>query len=216
MAKVKFVLLMPLTYNDGSQVPKNVMDRIEDELFVLAGGFNIAGTGKGASRMRNGSKQIDETLQMWVVVDEERTGIEGTSCWLWRDTRPGVNIFRTHNQHRRVRQIDSSLEDKAMTKEKNILDSAREVAQSVETWADLSNALFDPEVGLVARAFPTRQEREAFLRTKEYRAIRQLIDSARSEPASSQEQHRQRAESSSSACPRHSTPPSMPRLPKKA
>ncbi len=71
MAKVKFVLLMPLTYNDGSQVPKNVMDRIEDELFVLAGGFNIAGTGKGAYRMRNGSKQIDETLQMWVVVDEE-------------------------------------------------------------------------------------------------------------------------------------------------
>ncbi len=66
-----------------------------------------------------------------------------------------------------------------MSKEKSILDSAREVAQSVETWADLSNTLFDPEAGLVAKAFPTRQEREAFLRTKEYRGIRQLIDSAR-------------------------------------
>ena len=66
-----------------------------------------------------------------------------------------------------------------MTKERRILNSAQEVARSVESWADLSNALFDPEVGLVARAFPTRQEREAFLKTKEYRAIRQLIDSAR-------------------------------------
>lgn len=71
MAKVKFVLLLPLTYNDGSQVPKDVMDRIEADLFVLAGGYAIAGTGKGAYRMRDGSKQIDETLQMWVVVDEE-------------------------------------------------------------------------------------------------------------------------------------------------
>lgn len=71
MAKVKFVLLMPLTYNDGSHVPKDVMDRIEAELFVLAGGYTIAGTGKGAYRMRNGSRQIDETLQIWVVVDEQ-------------------------------------------------------------------------------------------------------------------------------------------------
>lgn len=71
MAKVKFVLLLPLTYNDGSQVPEDVLCRIEDELFVLAGGYTIAGTGKGAYRMRNGSKQVDETLQVWVVVDEE-------------------------------------------------------------------------------------------------------------------------------------------------
>jgi hypothetical protein len=66
-----------------------------------------------------------------------------------------------------------------MSKEQIILDSAREAASSAQTWADLSNALFDPEVGLVARAFPTRQAREEFLRTEEYRAIRQLIDDAR-------------------------------------
>jgi hypothetical protein len=71
MAKVKFVLLLPLTYNDGSCIPKTVMDQIEDSLFALAGGYHIAGTGKGAYRMRNGAKQIDETLQIWVVVDEE-------------------------------------------------------------------------------------------------------------------------------------------------
>jgi site-specific DNA-methyltransferase (adenine-specific) len=65
------------------------------------------------------------------------------------------------------------------TKEARILDSARTTAASAETWADLSNILFDPETGLVARAFPTREEREHFLQTKEYRAIRQLIDTAK-------------------------------------
>jgi len=64
------------------------------------------------------------------------------------------------------------------TKEERILSSAEKVAASAETWADLSNALFDPENGLLAKAFPTREEREQFLKTKEYQAIRQLIDAA--------------------------------------
>ena len=66
-----------------------------------------------------------------------------------------------------------------MKNAKTLLDSAHEAAQVSETWAELSNALFAPETGLVARAFPTRKEREAFLKTDEYRAIRQLVESAR-------------------------------------
>jgi site-specific DNA-methyltransferase (adenine-specific) len=65
-----------------------------------------------------------------------------------------------------------------MKKDQTILNSAKTIATSAETWADLSNALFDPEEGLVAKAYPTREEREQFLKTKEYRAIRQLIDDA--------------------------------------
>tara|TARA_R110002111_G_scaffold100976_6_gene156532 strand:- start:94405 stop:95577 length:1173 start_codon:yes stop_codon:yes gene_type:complete len=64
------------------------------------------------------------------------------------------------------------------TQEKRILESARTIAQSSETWADLSNALFDPEEGLVAKAYPTREQRELFVKSDEYKAIRQLIDSA--------------------------------------
>ena len=37
MAKVKYILLLPLTYNDKSKVPKDVKDQILDELLVLAG-----------------------------------------------------------------------------------------------------------------------------------------------------------------------------------
>jgi hypothetical protein len=61
-------------------------------------------------------------------------------------------------------------------KEQKLLDSARTIALSAETWADLSNALFDPEVGLLAKAYPTRREREKFIGSKEYDAIRKLID----------------------------------------
>ncbi len=62
-----------------------------------------------------------------------------------------------------------------------ILKSARTVASSVDSWADLSNALFNPVDGLLVKAYPTREEREAFLKTKEYAAIRELLGKAMDE-----------------------------------
>ena len=61
------------------------------------------------------------------------------------------------------------------TIETTLLESAREEAGKVQTWADLSNFLFDPEDGLVAKAFRTRPERQRFMKTPEYKAIRQLV-----------------------------------------
>jgi predicted HicB family RNase H-like nuclease len=65
-----------------------------------------------------------------------------------------------------------------MTKAADLLKQAEQEAQSAETWADLSNALFDPLRGLLARAYPTRAEREAFVQTAEYKQIRQLLAAA--------------------------------------
>ena len=56
---------------------------------------------------------------------------------------------------------------------------AERVARRTESWADLSNILFNPVDGLVAKAYPTRAAREAFVHTDEYRAIRQLVSEAR-------------------------------------
>jgi len=53
-------VLLLLNCNDGSEVPKEVRDKFLEGLFVLAGGFTIAGTGTGAYRMRGGSNQIDQ------------------------------------------------------------------------------------------------------------------------------------------------------------
>ena len=71
MAMVKYVLLLPLTYNDKSKVPEDVKKRIFDDLFRLAGGYHIAGVGKGAYRMKDGQKKVDQSLEVWVAVAEE-------------------------------------------------------------------------------------------------------------------------------------------------
>jgi predicted HicB family RNase H-like nuclease len=63
-----------------------------------------------------------------------------------------------------------------VSREHKLLQQAKELADTAETWADLSNALFDQEHGIVARAFATRQEREAFKKTPEYQQIWQLLD----------------------------------------
>ena len=63
-----------------------------------------------------------------------------------------------------------------MNERLGLLKSAQEIAESVETWADLSNALFDPVNGLISKAYPTREQRAAFLKTDEYRKIRRLLD----------------------------------------
>ncbi|OAI52321.1 hypothetical protein AYO44_04745 [Planctomycetaceae bacterium SCGC AG-212-F19] len=65
-----------------------------------------------------------------------------------------------------------------MKKATLVLEEAKALAKSAQTWADLSNALFDPFTGLLTRTFPTRAEREKFLRTDEYRAIRGLLRKA--------------------------------------
>jgi HicB family len=65
-----------------------------------------------------------------------------------------------------------------VTQASQLLDDAQKAAQEAETWADLSNFLFNPMDGLVARAFPTREEREAFVKTDEYKKVRTLIAEA--------------------------------------
>ena len=70
MARVKYVLLVPVTYNDGSVVPKELRGQLFDELFVLAGGHHVAGVGTGAYRMQDGTKQVDHSLEVWIAVEE--------------------------------------------------------------------------------------------------------------------------------------------------
>jgi hypothetical protein len=57
-----------------------------------------------------------------------------------------------------------------------LLSAAREEASKVTTWADLSNFLFDPADGLISKAYPVGPERTQFMKSDEYKAIRQLID----------------------------------------
>ena len=69
--KAKYVLLLPLNTNDGAQVPRQVLLEMLEEMYVLAGGYSIAGTVKGAYRMSDGTKQEDDSLQVWIAVSEQ-------------------------------------------------------------------------------------------------------------------------------------------------
>jgi len=63
-----------------------------------------------------------------------------------------------------------------MSKSVEMMQSANRLAASADTWADLSNALFDPDDGLLAKALPTRKERAAFVQSDQYKQIRRLIE----------------------------------------
>jgi hypothetical protein len=71
MAREKGVLLFPLTFNDGTVIPPEVLSEFKEQLFVIAGGHSIAGTVKGEYRMKSGSKQVEELLEIWVAVEEQ-------------------------------------------------------------------------------------------------------------------------------------------------
>lgn len=64
------------------------------------------------------------------------------------------------------------------TKEQKLLETAQANAATTASWADLSNFLFDENTGLLARAFPNREDRAHFIRTPEYKAIRNLVNEA--------------------------------------
>jgi hypothetical protein len=61
--------------------------------------------------------------------------------------------------------------------ELDLLIEAQAVAEKSKTWADLSNALFDPVDGLVTKAFPDIGERRTFRKSKTYDALHALVES---------------------------------------
>ena len=64
----KYIILLPLTYNDGTSVPSKVLRDVISELYVLANGYTIEGQVKGAYRMQSGKKQEDVLLKVWVLI----------------------------------------------------------------------------------------------------------------------------------------------------
>ena len=63
-----------------------------------------------------------------------------------------------------------------MSKASNILTKAKRLAGQSKTWADLSNALFDPLDGLVVKTFPDPEERTAFRKEDVYQSLHDLVE----------------------------------------
>jgi len=58
---------------------------------------------------------------------------------------------------------------------KQLVAEATKIAGHVDSWIDLSNALADPQEGLIARYFPDAKDRQEFLRSAEYEELNRLL-----------------------------------------
>jgi site-specific DNA-methyltransferase (adenine-specific) len=63
-----------------------------------------------------------------------------------------------------------------MGKVETILQEAQTLAKTTLTWADLSNAIFDPLTGLVVQTFPEKEERIKFRKTKIYDELCEIVE----------------------------------------
>lgn len=68
----KCLLLLPTTYNDGTQVPTEVFTRIKKDIDRKFDGHYVDGYADGAYKMADGSMAHDKSLKVWVAVDPKR------------------------------------------------------------------------------------------------------------------------------------------------
>jgi len=57
----------------------------------------------------------------------------------------------------------------------DIVTQAKQLIDKADTWADASNALFDPETGLLTTTYRSRQDRTAFVASPEYAEIAEYL-----------------------------------------
>src|SRR5262249_26510774 len=55
-----------------------------------------------------------------------------------------------------------------------LVERVADIAASVESWADLYNALYNADDGLLTTVYPTPAERREFMKTREYRQIKEI------------------------------------------
>jgi hypothetical protein len=60
-------------------------------------------------------------------------------------------------------------------KGKELVAEAKKIARRADSWISLSNALTDPQGGLIAQFFPDPEQRRAFLDSPEYEELNQLL-----------------------------------------
>jgi hypothetical protein len=68
----KYIVLVPLSHNDGRPVREQTLRGFQNEVYELGGGFSVAGTVQGAYRMADGTKQVDQSLQYWICISNDK------------------------------------------------------------------------------------------------------------------------------------------------
>lgn len=63
-------VLIPLAYNDGTLISMQILDSIQEEMFLAFHGWTIEGTVRGAYRMQSGAKCVENLLKVSIVLDD--------------------------------------------------------------------------------------------------------------------------------------------------
>lgn len=71
MAAVKALFYVPVNDNDGRSLASEIAE-LEVELFLKFGGWTCLGSSRGAYRMADGSRSLDENLSYMVILDDSR------------------------------------------------------------------------------------------------------------------------------------------------
>jgi hypothetical protein len=58
---------------------------------------------------------------------------------------------------------------------KQLVAEAKKIARQADSWISLSNAITDPQGGLLAQYFPDVEQRQAFLRSPEYVELNEVL-----------------------------------------
>src|SRR5947208_472404 len=76
---------------------------------------------------------------------------------------------------RRPRRLAKELAVMNHDATRQLVAEANKLARRVDSWISLSNALTDPQAGLIVRYFPSDEQRQEFLRSPEYEKLNQLL-----------------------------------------
>lgn len=68
----KYIVLVPLSLNDGTPVAAETIMGFLEQLYLLADGWSMEGAVEGAYKMAEGKKQIDQTQKIWIWVRESQ------------------------------------------------------------------------------------------------------------------------------------------------
>jgi hypothetical protein len=77
------ILLIPLTYNDGTRVPAALLDAVHEELYAAFHGWTLEGTVRGAYRMRSGEKRVERLQRISVILKRSQLSELETMLARW-------------------------------------------------------------------------------------------------------------------------------------
>ncbi len=88
---------IPLTYNDDTVVPQQVIDDIKDQIYLGFDGYTVEGTVNGAYKMRStGQKRVEDTLKISIALKAGGTKQLETMASEWASELGQESILVTY------------------------------------------------------------------------------------------------------------------------